>query len=143
MSGYKYSTEIKENMSKAVGISLPISSKTSREICNKIKGMKVSSAKDFLSRVVLLKEPVPYKRYNSNVPHKTVIGPGRFPSRASVSILEILKSAEANAQFKGLSINNLFVKHISAQRAGKTMRYGRNRYRAKRTNIEIVLEEKK
>ena len=57
---------------------------------------------------------------------------------------KILKSAEANAQYKGLNSANLFIKHVSAQKGPTTHHYGRHRGRkAKRTHIEIVLEEKK
>lgn len=143
MAGYKYTAEIKENMSKAVGVGLPISSKISREVCAKIRGMKLDKAKILLENVVELKKAVPYKCYNRDTPHQTSTGPGRFPVKASEHILQILKSAEANAQFKGLSINNLFIKHISAQKGPKTIRYGRRHNKAKRTNVEVVLEEKK
>ncbi len=46
-------------------------------------------------------------------------------------------------QFKGLSVNNLVVNHISAQKGAKTMRYGRKQNKAKRTHIEVIVEEKK
>ena len=143
MAGYKFSSEVKENMSKAVGIALPISSKISREVCAKLKGMKLDKAKALLENVINLDEAIPYKRYNRDTPHQVGTGPGRFPIKTSEHILKILKSAEANAQFKGLSINNLFIKHISAQKGAKTIRYGRRHNQAKRTSIEVVLEEKK
>jgi len=143
MVGYRYSTELKENMSKAVGLGLPISSKTSREVCAKLKGMKLDKAKILLENVIDLKAAIPFKRYNGDVPHQKNTGPGRFPVKISEKVLKVLKSAEANAQFKGLSINDLFIKHISAQRGSKTIRYGRRHNKAKRTNIEVVLEEKK
>ncbi len=142
MSEYKYSTELKENMCKAVGLGLPISSKQSIEICNKIRGMKLDKALVYLDSVIELKQAVPFRRF-TNIPHQVGTGPGRFPIKSSSHIHKILKSAEANAQFKGLSVNNLFIKHISAQKGSKTIRYGRRRTQTKRTNIEVVLEEKK
>ncbi len=144
MAGYKYSSELKENMSKAVGTGLPISSKHSREICAKIRGLKINTAKKFLADVISLDAAVPYKRYIKEMPHrKGPMAAGRFPVKASKHILDILKSAEANAQFKGLSIKNLLIKHISAQKGSKTIRYGRRQNKAKRTHIEVILEEKK
>ena len=130
-------------MSKAVGLALPISSKVSREVCARLRGMKLDKAKQLLENVVEIKDAIPYTRYTGDVPHQVGIGPGRYPVKASMHILKILKSAEANAQFKGLSINNLFIKHISAQKGSKTVRYGRRHNTGKRTNIEVVLEEKK
>ena len=129
-------------MCKAVGLDMPISSKQSVEICNKIRGMKLDKALVYLEGVMELKLAVPFRRF-TNIPHQVGIGPGRFPMKASTHIRKILKAAEANAQFKGLSVNNLIIKHISAQKGSKTIRYGRRRTQTKRTNIEVVLEEKK
>ena len=69
---------------------------------------------------------------------------GRYPIKACQHILALLESAESNAQFKGLSTADLIVTHISAQKGPDTWRYGRHiRRQAKRTHIEIILEERK
>ena len=58
------------------------------------------------------------------------------------SFLGLLKSVEANAQFKGLHSSNLQIVHICAHRAARPMRSGRQRGRqTKRTHVEIVLQE--
>lgn len=142
MAKYNYSTTATENMAKAVLKSAPISSKHSIEICNMIRGKKVQSVKDQLQEVTELKKAVPFKRFNADVGHKPGMGPGRYPVKAAKMIKEIIESAEANAQFKGLNKDDLVIKHISAQKASRPMRGGRNRGRlGKRTNIEVVLEE--
>ncbi len=99
MAGYKYSSELKENMSKAVGVSLDISCKQSREICGKIRGMKLARAKVFLENVVSFKDAVPFKKHKKEMPHRKGRGmaAGRFPVKACKVILSILKSVEANA----------------------------------------------
>ncbi len=140
---YKYSTELKENNAKALGRSLPISTKHSVEVCSFIRGKNLHKAKALLGEVIAGRRPIPYKRYNSGLPHRKGIGPGRYPIKACEEILEILNSVEANAQFKGLGVNDLIIKHVSAKRGPTTMHFGRRRRKAKRTNIEIVVEEAK
>lgn len=138
---YEYSTKITENSAKAIGLALPISRKQSYNICKTIKGMNVQKAKKLLEEVIAMKKPIAYTRYNMNVGHRHGMAAGRYPVTACQKILGILKNAEANAQFKGLSTGNLIVRHASAQKGPTTQHYGRQRTRAKRTHIELVVEE--
>ena len=141
---YKYSTEIGENCAKAVGISLPISRKQSVMVCNFIRNKNVKKAKEDLANVIIKKKAVPFTRFNDDMGHKAGMAAGRYPVNACKNILALLESAEANAQFKGLSTADLIVKHVSAQQGPGVWRYGRHhRRQAKRTHIELVLEERK
>ncbi len=143
MAKYNYSTQVKENMAKAVLRSAPISTKHCIEICNMLRKKNVEDAKKILTQVINFEKAVPFKRFNGDVGHKPGIGPGRYPIKASQMILDLLGSIEANAQFKGLSTANLQIVHISAQKSSRPLRYGRQRGRlSKRTNIELVVEEK-
>lgn len=112
-------------------------------ICQSIRGKNIQKAKKMLEETIKLKTPVPYTRYNKDVGHKRGIAAGRYPVNASKQILKLLKNAEANAQFKGLSTGNLIVKHASTQKGPTSYHYGRQRTRAKRVHIELVLEEVK
>ncbi|MAH33376.1 50S ribosomal protein L22 [archaeon] len=143
--GHKYSLKDynKENMARAIGVSLPISSKQSIEICNFIREKDVNFAKKFLDEVIKDKKAVPFKRFNADVGHKKGMAAGRYPKKASMEFLSLLNQVEANAQFKGLNTANLIIAHINSNKAAKTARYGRQRSRnAKRTNVEIVVLEK-
>lgn len=142
---YKYHSQSynKENMAKAVGRALPISLKHSVEICNLIRYKTTTKAKELLQKAIDKKQAIPFKRFHKDLGHKKKMGPGRYPTKASEGILNILKAVETNAQFKGLNTTDLFIKHISANGASRPWRFGRQRRRkAKRTNIEIVVEEK-
>ena len=143
MKGYTFKDYKPENMAKAVGMALPISLKQSVEICGFIENKNVNAAKKILQNVMEKKFAIPFKRYNWDLGHKRKIGPGRFPEKASKEISKLIESAEANAQFKGLNTSNLIISHISAHKSNKSMHYGRqSRRRMKRTNIEIIVEEK-
>ena len=140
---YGYVAEVKENNAKAVGLALPISRKESMMVCEALRGMNVQRAKAYLVDVMALKKPVAYTRYNMDVGHKRGMAAGRFPASACKHILGVLKNAEPNAQFKGLSAGNLIVKSAVSQKGPKAYHFGRQRTTAKRAHIEIVLEEGK
>lgn len=130
-------------MARAFGKSLPISFKQSIEICDFIRNKNIGYAKNVLSRVIEHKQAIPFKRFNDNMGHKKSIMAGRYPKRASIEILNLVNSVEANAQFKGLNTANLVITHITANTASKVMHFGRKRSRlSKRTNVEIIVREK-
>lgn len=143
MKGYTFRGYDQEHMARAVGIALPISFKQSVEVCNFIKNRNVGIAKKLLQNVVDKKAAVPFRRYNWDLGHKKKIGPGRYPENTSKEFIRLIEGVEANAQFKGLNTSNLVITHVSAHKAGKAWHFGRkSRRRMKRTNIEIVVEEK-
>ena len=99
-----------ETTSKAMGSELHISPKKSREVCCKIKGMKVAEARKFLEDVIALKKAVPFKRHHDGTGHrKGPMAAGRYPVNASKEILKVLKNAESNAEYKGLEPANMYI----------------------------------
>lgn len=141
---YSFKDYRKDTMARASGRSLPISFKISIEICNFLRKKKVSDAKNILQRVIKQEQAIPLKRFNRDVGHKPgKIAGGRYPVKASQEFLGLISSAESNAQFKGMNTSNLVITHILANKGVSTRRFGRQRSRsAKRTNIELVVEEK-
>jgi len=66
MTNYKYSSEINENSAKAIGLSLPISTRQSIEICSFIRGKKLQDAKKILESVLKKKTVIPLKQQEEN-----------------------------------------------------------------------------
>ena len=133
-----------ELMAKAAGVSLPISMKQCVEICTALRKKPLDRAKNILEDAIAEKKAIPYRRYNRNIGHKPKMGPGRFSPKACMEVLTILKSAESNAQFKGLNPGNMIVKHICAHKASTPWHSGRVRgIKMKRSHVEVVLEETK
>ncbi len=131
-------------MAKGIGVDLAISTKSSIEICNRLRKKSVARAKVILQDAMDKKVPIEFTRFTNGAGHKRGIGAGRFPVNAAREILALLKNVEANAQFKGLNTSNLIIEHISAQNAGNQWRYGRHRRRKmKKTHIEVVVKEGK
>jgi large subunit ribosomal protein L22 len=126
----------------ANGMSLPISTKQSIEICNFIRGRPLAKAKLLLAETIAKKRAIPFKRFNADTGHKKGIGAGKYPEKACKEILKLLNAVEANAQFKGLSTGDLVISELVPNRASTPWHYGRQRRRKmKRTNIKVVVKE--
>merc|ERR1712154_735214 len=73
---------------------------------------------------------------------------GRWPVKSANFLLDLLKNAESNAEYKGLDADHLVVDHIQVNRAPKMRRrtyraHGRiNPYMSSPCHIEVVLVEK-
>lgn len=125
---------------------LPISRKNSVHVARFIKYLPLEKAKRYLEEVIELKRPVPFFRYNRDIPHrKGLEGPvkaGRYPVKVAKYFLKLLNSLEKNAQFLGLNTQKLIIIHAAAHK-GTTV-YGRIRrwiVRRKRTHVEIIAME--
>ena len=98
--------------------------------------------KSDLEKIIKTELAVPYTRFNKNVGHKPGMAAGRFPTKAAAEIKKLVEHAEANAQFKGLAVNNLVVIHACAKLASRPFHYGRQRGRKmRRAHVEVVVEE--
>jgi large subunit ribosomal protein L22 len=144
MVGYRYSfTKMEENMARAVGTDLDLSTKKAIEICNFLRFKKLDKAIKILEGVIAEKEFIPFKRFTEGAGHQRGIGAAKKPVSASKQIIKILKSVESNARDKSLA-KDLKIIHLSAQKASQPYHYGRKRrIKMKRTHIEIVVQEAK
>ena len=123
-----YTFEPKEPHARAYGNNLDISTKNAQKICRVIRGKRLSTAKKILDGLITQKKSID----------------GKYYTKAANAILSLLRSAEKNADFRGLDIDSLHV-HISASRG--VIRYrGRRKAdfgrRMKFTNVEVILIEK-
>ena len=139
---YKYAFKSdKENVVKAVGRDLGISTRHAIEICSHIKGMQVKNAIALLENVMKKKVAIPFRRFTEGAGHKKGMSSGKYPYKASQQFLFLLKSLEANASNKGLS-TELKIIHACAQKAAEPFHYGRKRrIKMKRTHVEVAAEE--
>ena len=142
--------------SKARGSHLRVHFKHCREITHTIKGMSLSRAKQFLEDVLQMKQAVPFTKFTGGIGRHAQLkqfkapgSKGRWPQKASKIILDLLKNAEANAEFKGLDVDDLEVVHAQCNRAQQQRRrtyraHGRiNPYMSHPAHIELVLENPK
>ena len=145
--GYSAQDIDDESTARAIGRELPISPKKAVELCRAIRGKTVEDAKEYLERVIALKQAVPMKRYKMMVAHKAGIGPGRYPVKVARHFLKVLQSAEENAGYKGLDVDSMRVRVLAAHRGsiskGQMPRaQGRSTpWNQETVNLEVILEE--
>lgn len=150
----KYSKDIDSStaISKARGSHLRVHFKHCREVTNTIKGMPLATAKKFLEDVQQYKQAVPFTKFTGGIGRhaqlkqmKTPGSKGRWPQKATRIILDLLKNAEANAEMRGLDVDELVVDHAQSNRAQVQRRrtyraHGRiNPYMSHPAHIEIIL----
>lgn len=150
MPTWRYSVEL--DPVKTVKASLrdvSMSYKGTVETLRLIRGKKLSEAKKILEEVASMKRPVPYRRFNGKVGHKSsVSGPGRYPVKVARKLLALLNNLESNAEFKGLDVENIWIVHAAAHKSLKIRNYlprafGRaTPYYDQLVHVEIIGEER-
>ncbi len=149
--GYSYAQELAENQVKASARDLRVSFKEMVELVRELRGKSLEDARRILEDVISLRRPVPFKRYKKGVGHRRQLQgwkAGRFPVKAAKLAMKLLKSAEANAEQKGLDTERLFIRHIAAQQGPKLRRFfprafGRATPKVEQlVHLEVVLEER-
>ncbi|MBI4151439.1 50S ribosomal protein L22 [Candidatus Woesearchaeota archaeon] len=131
-----------EHQASARFLNIPVSTKQSIEIAKAIRYKSTGYAKQFLEEVVALKKAVEFRTFKRNVGHKVGMASGRFPQKAARQFIKLVNSAEANAQFKGLNVDDLKIVKLTANLASIPLRGGRQRHKTKRTHLEIVVKER-
>jgi large subunit ribosomal protein L22 len=117
-----------EKSAKAYGRGLRISTKNALVVCSAINGKPLEKGKSMLEDLI--------SQRNS-------LG-GKYYTKTSEGVMEILKSAESNAEFKGLDAGRVFI-HASAHKGFGFWRPRAFKMRGQRrkvTNVQIVLEQR-
>lgn len=127
--GLKYAFNPKpEKSAKAYGLGLRISTKSSAQVCKAVKGKNLAKGKRLMENLLVKKESLDGKHYTN----------------VAKEMLNLLKSAETNAEFKGLDTEKLVI-HASAHRGFTMFRPRRFKMRGehkKITNLQVVLVQK-
>jgi len=115
--------------------------------------MPLTKAKTYLDQVLEKKRCIPYRVYNFHCGRTAQakefkLSQGRWPTKSLKYMINLLQNAEANAEMKNLNVDDLFISHISVNRAvpghRRTYRaHGRiNAYMNHPCHIEMILQEK-
>merc|ERR1712217_88682 len=127
--------------------------KNTYECGQAIKGMGLKSAQSYLEDVVEKKQCIPFRAFIGGIGRTaqakaSKMSQGRWPVKSCKILLDLLKNAESNAEFKNLDSDNLVIKHIQVNAAQQGRRrtyraHGRiNAYMSCPCHIEMILEEK-
>ena len=153
MGRYAREPENPAKSCKVRGSNLRVHFKNTHETAQAIKRMPLRRAQRYLKAVIEKKECVPFRRFNGGVGRcaqakQWGTTQGRWPKKSADFLLQLLRNAEANADFKGLDVDRLVVDHIQVNRAQCSRRrtyraHGRiNPYMSSPCHIEIILTEK-
>jgi large subunit ribosomal protein L22 len=125
----KYAREAKPSKSvKVYGRNLRISTKSSAIVCKAISNTSLAKAKKTLENLIAEKQ-------NLN---------GKYYTKVTKEMLNLVKTAESNAEFKGLDTEKM-VTHASAHKGFNyrtPRRFKLARRTGRMTNIQVVLEER-
>ncbi|XP_046370633.1 large ribosomal subunit protein uL22-like [Haliotis cracherodii] len=153
MVRYASDPENPSKSAKARGSYLRVHFKNTRETAQAVKHMHLKRANRYLKNVVDKKEIVPFRRFSGGVGRKAQAkqfktSQGRWPEKSAQFLLQLLKNAESNAEFKGLDTDHLVIEHIQVNMAPKMRRrtyraHGRiNPYMSSPCHIEVILTER-
>ncbi len=86
-----------------------ISHKHAREIAVSIKGLSIEKARDYLQAVINKERAVPFRRYKTQVGHRSDPGvmAGRYPQKSAKEFIKLLDNLESNAEYKGMDLDRL------------------------------------
>src|SRR3989344_9028726 len=100
-----------EHFAIARAWNLPVSPKQSYAVAKFIRNKPVEKSKKLLNLVLEKKIAIPYTVYNTDVGHKKGkgIAAGRYPEKTIKHFLNLLDSAQANAEYKGLDVSKLVI----------------------------------
>jgi large subunit ribosomal protein L22 len=126
-----------------------ISHKHAREIALHINGLSTEKARDFLQAVISLERAVPFKRYKTQVGHKSDPGvmSGRYPQKAASEFIKLIDNLESNAEYKGLDLDRLRIINATVHKGMKIKRFiprAHGRASPKNnvlTHVEMVAQE--
>merc|ERR1711993_118607 len=153
MTRYSLDPENATKSVKARGSHLRVHFKNTRETAQAVKKLHLRRAVSYLKNVTSHKECVPFRRYNGGVGRcaqakNLKATQGRWPQKSAEFLLQLLKNAESNAEYKGLDTDHLVIEHIQVNKAPKMRRrtyraHGRiNPYMSSPCHIEVILAER-
>jgi large subunit ribosomal protein L22 len=143
---YAYVPQNETKAAKALGKDLNVSFKRTIAVCDAVRDMKLPDAIALLERVMALEEPIPFKKYNKGVSHRSGKGVAKFPKKAAGEVLKILRNAQSNAEYKGLDADKLRVISIQVNKGpSRKRRKPKGRWKAWKTQyvtVQAIVQER-
>lgn len=138
----KKKIEEKPKKTEAVvnGKDLGISTKHSIAICKAIKGKKIDEAVYLLEQVSKMKKAIPM---NQEIGHRKGMAGGRYPIKASLQFIKLLKQLAANATVNGLELEKARIECKADLASRPYKRGGSMRFKRTHVTLKLRIREKK
>mmetsp|Transcript_20891 Transcript_20891/g.30999 ORF Transcript_20891/g.30999 Transcript_20891/m.30999 type:complete len:194 (-) Transcript_20891:21-602(-) len=155
MGRYGREPENVEGSCKARGSQLRTHFKKMHEVGAFIRGMKIEAAIKYLEQVLDKERAIPFKHFRAgcgrHAQAKLIKAPGDqvgWPEKSCKYMLDLLTNLKANAEAKGLNVDETFIRHVQVNMAVKMRRrtyraHGRiNPYMCHPCHVELWAEQK-
>ncbi|MEK6860010.1 MAG: uL22 family ribosomal protein [Nanoarchaeota archaeon] len=121
------------------GRDLPVGLKHAVAVCNFIKGKDIDRAISMLEEVAKMKRPIPMR---GEIPHKKGMrfasGSGRYPVKASLVFIKLLKSLKSNAIVNEIEIEKYRIHCIPNLASRPYKRFGAGRFKRCHVTIKLI-----
>ena len=124
-----YSRKVTGNIAKACTHNARISVKNAKHVCRAVRGLYLKKAKEFLEDLIKQKRDIN----------------GKYYTKSAKEVLKIILSAEKNAEFKNMDLDNVYIAHIAALKGTTIYRRRHKRslgMRMKTAHLEVILKER-
>ncbi len=113
---FSYKVADEKEVARAQAFDIDASYKDLSNVFAAIKGKSIPDAKKTLEDCISMKKAIQYRKFSKHLGHRKELHgrKGRYPKKEARIALILLKSAEANANFKGLEVNSLVVRQAAA-----------------------------
>ena len=140
----KESQEIGKKKAFVYGRDLSMSPKDAAAICNAIRGRTTEHSLIMLENVVKKKYAIIMKTESAHHKVGSRSLPSRYPVKASLCFIKLIKSLNANATVKGMTGELIIIKAMAnkAAKPFKPTRIAFGRKRFKRSHVLIEAEER-
>lgn len=153
-TAYNFDIKDENKIAKAIIANANASLKYSTEICREIKSKPLNKAEKFLMNIIEKEQYLPLRKYNKKVPHRkgnatSNTKSGRYPQKTAKIFLDLLGSAKANADYKGLNSDSMLILHAFASEGFRRQghqsqgRISGKIHKRKSTHLEVILSEMK
>jgi large subunit ribosomal protein L22 len=131
------------HQAKAIGKNMRVSWKHCTEIGRFISDDSVEKAKEKLEKVIEKDLAVPATKFDSDAGHQKGQGKARYPVKAAEEVLELLESAEGNAEHEGLNPAALQIDEFITNQGPSFRTPKRHRGRSiKSAHVKIIVGER-
>jgi large subunit ribosomal protein L22 len=136
---YSLKPQNEAKVAKAIGKDINISFKKTIAVCDSVREKNLVEAIALLERVIALEQAIPFRKYNKGVSHRTGVGIAKYPKKAAIEVLKILKNVQANADYKGLEGERLKIISIMVNKGqSRKRRKPKGRWKAWKTQYVCV-----